>query len=84
MGIGEQRCGHLALVPFHLGDTQLGGALSWRCPARRRLTLATLYVDFDLNFVNARVQDGTKGACLVKFRLKISNRETLLNLRENL
>jgi len=63
MGIGEQRCGHLALVPFHLGDTQLGGALSRRCPARRRLTLATLCVDFDLyvdfDFVNARIRDGT-------------------------
>ena len=48
----------------------------WRHPARRRLILATLplgdpcawrhptwatpYVDFDLDFVNARVRDGTK------------------------
>ena len=33
----------------YLGDALLG----------RRLTLATLYVDFDLDFVNARVRDGT-------------------------
>ena len=44
----------------YLGDALLGDALP-----RRRLTLATLYVDFDLyvnfdlDFVNARVRDGT-------------------------
>ena len=37
MGIGEQRCGRLALVSFYLGV-----APSWRRPARRRLILATL------------------------------------------
>jgi len=82
MGVGEWRCGHLAFVSFHLGDTLLSDALSWRRPARRRLILATLplgdacawrhptwampYVDFDLDadfdldFVNARVWDGTQ------------------------
>jgi len=81
MGVGEWRCGHLAFVSSHLGDTLLGDALSWRHPARRRLILAMLplgdacawrhptwatpYVDFDLDadfdldFVNARVRDGT-------------------------
>ena len=38
----------------YLGDALLGDALPGR-----RLTLATLYVDFDLDFVNARVRDGT-------------------------
>jgi len=66
MGIGEQHCGCLALVPFYLGDAlswrrlilatpRRGGACTWRCP-----TWATPYVDFDLDFVNARVRDGTQ------------------------
>jgi len=44
MGVGEQRWGHLGFVSFHLGDTLLGDALSWRRPARRRLILAMLPV----------------------------------------
>jgi len=76
MGIGERHCGCLALVSFYLGDAlswrrllgdalswrrfllamaRLGDACIWRCP-----TWATPYVDFDLDFVNARVRDGTQ------------------------
>jgi len=71
MGIGEQHYGGLALVIFYLGDAlpwrrlmlatpYVGDTSSWR-----RLLLATPYVnfdldaDFDLDFVNARVRDGT-------------------------
>jgi len=71
MGVGEWRCGHLAFVSSRHGDTLLGDALSWRCfllatPALGVTpTQATPYVDFDLDadfdldFVNARIRDGT-------------------------
>ena len=42
MGVREWRCGHLAFESFHLGDTLLGDALSWRRPSRRRLISAML------------------------------------------
>jgi len=31
VGVGEWRCGHLAFESFHLGNTLLVDALSWRC-----------------------------------------------------
>ena len=72
MGIGEQHWGCLALVTFYLADALpwrrliwatllLGDASPWRC-----LRLVSPHVDFDLDadfdldFVNARVRDGTQ------------------------
>ena len=76
MGIGEPCCDCLDLMMFALGDAlvgrrlRLGDALPWRrfllaklalgvSSLRRRLML-TLTSDFDLDFVNARIRDGTQ------------------------
>jgi len=56
---------HFTLATPHLGDALLGDALSWRrfllaTPALGITpTWAAPYIDFDLDFVNAWVQDGT-------------------------
>ena len=62
MGIGELHCDCLAFVTFDLGDALFGRRLNRAMPSpRRRLTLTlTPDVDFGLDFVNARIRDGTQ------------------------
>ena len=72
MGIGEPHCDCLALVIFDLGDALVGRRLHLGrrlalatlmrgvpSPGRRLVLTLTLGVDFDLDFVNARIRDGT-------------------------